>query len=327
MPPPDLWSWNALDSARIDTLVKAWKDSLRSHFEEDTLLSERVHYLPDTTRAALYKSLRENKFRGRFFPRSFYRVTECSMSDSANVTKDTSVTVKLIESFVGQLVIRTDSATRWRKETLMGGMPYNVYDSTFSAKDTTLVLVFKASSERTLFLEPTEASKLTPGATRTWVLRRISGAARIAAPDDAAAPVLWSVQLVTRAGRRDTFNLRPDSLHFGVQRLYNRDSLLTYSTRDTISVVLIRSSRYTSSGFDWDPADVCIFLHLPADDLVHSIRRTLRPIPNDTTSFRFATPGLKQIYVELIPRAILTEASPEVISRLWGIPIQIKEAK
>ncbi|MEO0108226.1 MAG: hypothetical protein ABIK62_03525, partial [candidate division WOR-3 bacterium] len=234
-PRPDFWSWSAADSAQIVALVSAWKDSLKSHFEEDTALSEYITYVPDTTGKLLRKAVRDNPFKQHWFPRWFVRrFTSHIIVDSITQTKDTTVTVKLIEHFKGVVEIHPDSATkRLPKDSIVNGVPYPLYGNTSDTtgqparrftfmprdsvfpQDTAILVADSGTSVRYLFLEPTNK------ATRDkWVLKRISGVGRCAFPDDAQAPFLGGLQLVMRNGRRDTIVLRPDSLHYGAQRLY-----------------------------------------------------------------------------------------------------------
>jgi hypothetical protein len=335
-PPAALWSWTAEDSTKVTTLVAAWKDSMKSHFEEDSALSEAVTYLPDTTRKLLRKAVKDNPFKQHWFPRMFYRRFDSLhvVSDSITQTKDTTVTVKLLEYFDGKVYMRLDSATKYLGDSVIGGITYRVYgnssdttgnrfrymrrDSVFP-QDTLLLIPVHGVAESYLYFEPNDKVNRTD-----WVLKRLSGGKRYASPDEATAPYLGALQLTTPAGRRDTIVLRPDSLHYGMQRLYRRDSLLTYRVGDSISIEIV--SGFVLNNYSFDPIDITGFVHLPNPaDPERSIRRCISTIPATTinTTFAFSTPGLQFIYIELIPRPVLSERVENFSSRVWGIPIQV----
>jgi len=315
-PPPDLWSWSAQDSTKIVAQVVNWKQALRTVLAESLALTKRCSLIPDTTGRALHKNMKENRFKPRFFPGVFSRtITEYTMVDSATPTRDTTVTVKLSETFSGAVTINTESTNLFLQESIIGGLHYRFYTDTFVARETTLVIPYVGSCDRYLCFEPND--KVTRD---TWILKCISGAARIASPDDAGAPLIYGLWINTNSGRRDTFMMRPDSTHYGAQRLYRLDSLLTYTTADSINVRLPKA--YWDAGYV-DPKDVFAFIHLPLSDS-HSYRRPLHPFPDDTTSFAFSSPGLKQVYFEVMPRAALTEITPSFTSRIWGIPLTIR---
>lgn len=334
MPPPEFWTWSEQDSIKVMNIVAGWKDTLWSWIEEDPAISQPITVIPDTARKVLRKSMREKKLRPASLPRSFffpgaggnfYRVFDSlhTMVESVIVTKDTTVTVKLNEHFAGHMYIVTDSHVRYILDTVINGMPFKLYDSTFSPHVETITVNLHGWSERYLEIEPVDKAKRDQ-----WVVKKVSGGARIGCPDDVTAPFLGGIQLVTTTGRRDTLVLRPDSLHWGIQRLYPRDSLLSYTTRDSITLILSRA--VLLNHWYWEPEDVVLFLHLPhptAPD--KSERRLVRaPIgasPPYQATFRFSTPGLKQIYVEVIPISALTEPNAEFASRLWGITLDIKE--
>jgi hypothetical protein len=316
MPPADLWSWTAQDSTEIVAQVMTWKQTLRTVIAESLALTKRCSLVPDTTGRALHRNMKENPYKARFFPGVFTRtITEYMMADSAKPTRDTTVTVKLSETFSGFVTINTESLARFVRMETIGGMVYKRFDTLFSAGETTLVVPYKGSCDRYLYFEPNNKA-----VRDTWMLRSISGAARIASPDEAGAPLVYGLWVNSSSGRRDTFMMRPDSTHYGAQRLYKLDSLLTYTTAESINVRLPKA--YWDAGYV-DPKDVFAFIHLPLSDS-HSYRRPLHPFPDDTTSFAFATPGFKQVYFEVMPRAALTEITPSFTSRIWGIPLTIR---
>jgi hypothetical protein len=322
MPPADYWTWSAQDSTKVMDQVQNWKVAFKVTFAEDPILSDRVTYVPETTKTALRLSMRENKFKFRFFPRTFsHTLAADSLVDSTYVVKDTTVDVRLREGLAGKVTIVTDSVTLVRNpDTVINGMHYKVYDSTFTARETTIVEKLEASGDRYLHFEPADKTKRD-----SWYLKRMSGGEQIALPDDATAPYLGGLQIVAKAGRRDTFVLRPDTLHRGIQSLCDMDRMLTYTTADTIVFLLDKVALL--GHLWWDPGDVWAFIHVPhPTDPTKSVRRILRPLPGDTASVTFATPGLRHVYIELVPRISLTEIAPKFVSRIWAIPLDIKSA-
>jgi hypothetical protein len=150
-----------------------------------------------------------------------------------------------------------------------------------------------------------------------WQVKRIKGAGQYYCPDVSGAPYLGAVQFVTSTGRRDTFVLRPDTIHWGAQRLYHKDSLLTFTVGESISVVLTATA--IMGQLWWDPPDMVAFLHLGHQ------RRNLK-IVTPYTAFTFgpADVGMKQIYIEIVRRDPLTENTDYFKSCLWAIPVIVK---
>ena len=327
LPPESYWSWSTDDSTKVHAIIDTWKASLKSDFADSVGLSEFIDYIPDTTRRALHQSMRENKFKPRWFPKTFRRAfTVDSMIDSVWTTKDTTVEVRLKEILVGTATITTDSATLLRNpDTVIGGMHFQVFDTFFTYQfpapesvihETTLTVPVVATCERELYLEP--VSKAGTGGVREWVMKRFSGAGRYYCPDVSSAPFLGAIQLVSNTGRRDTFTLRPDTIHRGAQRLYNKDSLLTYTVGESISVVMTAAAFFGQLW--WDPPDMVAFLHLGR------ARRNLRISPQPATTFTFGAGdvGMKQIYVEIVRRDPLTEQTDNFTSCMWAIPVTVK---
>jgi hypothetical protein len=333
-PPPEFWTWSTEDSVQVMKITSAWKDTLKSWFEEDPALSEPITAIPDTTRKVLRKSMRDKKLRPAAMPKSFffpgaggnfYRTFDSSHTtvESLIVTKDTTVTVKLNESFSGHMYIVVDSHVRFITDTMINDMPFKLYDTVFSTTAETETMKIHGWSERYLEIEPVDKTKRDQ-----WVLKKISGGARIGCPDDITAPILGGIQLTTNSGRRDTLVLRPDSLHWGIQRLYAREGILSYTVRDSITLVL--ATTVLLGHWYWEPADVVLFLHVPnPNDPQKSVRKLVKPVLGGTApyqaTFNLPTSGLKQIFVEMAPIAALTEPSAEFSTRLWAITLEIKE--
>lgn len=316
-PPPEFWTWSPEDSTQIRAIVDQWKAKLTSDFADNVTLSESIVFVPDSTTAALHKEMRENKYRQRYFPATFKRVFDTlrtQMKDSIILTKDTTVTVKLTEGFFGQVTIYTDSLTRFRKDTVIAGTPFKVYDTTFSAQDTVLTTEVSGSCERELFIERDTL-------TKQWQMKRLTGGGRYFSPDAPSAPYLGCLQL-RHSGRSDTIVLRPDTIHYGIQRLYSVDSLLSYSVDEHITVGMARVPLL--GHLWWDPKDAVPFLHLG-----HKRYTILVPSAPDSTVFSFAATdtGLRQIYIEIVPRQNLTDVSPNFNSTMWAIPVRVKPVR
>ena len=320
-PPPGFWTWSADDSTKVRATVAEWKVKLMSDFADSVDLSEVISYVPETTKRALRQSMRENPYRPRWFPKTFSRsFTADSMIDSVWVTKDTTIEVRLREVFTGLATITTDSVTLLRNpDTVIGGMHFQIFDTSFSAQETTITVEVNATCDRELFLVPTDSSGVENKVNRAqWQVKRIKGAGQYYCPDVSGAPYLGAVQFVTNTGRRDTFVLRPDTIHWGAQRLYRKDSLLTFTVGESIDVVLSATAIFGQLW--WDPPDMVAFLH------IGRARKNLKISPQPATSFVFGAGdvGMKQIYIEIVRRDPLTEQTDYFKSCMWAIPIIVK---
>jgi len=321
-PPAAFWTWSADDSTRVHAAVNTWEAKLMSDFADLADSSDIINYIPDTTKKALRQTLRENRYKHRWFPKTFGRVFSVdSMVDSAWTTKDTTVEVRLREFLTGVTTITTDSATLLRNpDTVIGGMHFQVYDTFFSPQETTVTVNITATCDRELFLVPMAGDSIDKVHRTDWVVKRISGAGRYYCPDQATAPYIGIMQFVTSTGRRDTFMLRPDTIHMGVQRLYSPDSLLTYTPGDTIQVVM--SPTAIMGLLWWDPPDIVAFLH------IGHVRRNLTILqPYTKFAFTAADTGMKQVYIELVKRDPLTQNADNFISSMWAIPMKVVAAR
>jgi hypothetical protein len=327
LPPAAYWSWSAQDSTRVTALINDWKDSLMSHFEDDSALSESVNYVSDTLRSFFLPSaLGSNPYKQHWFPSQFYRRFDSLhvMVDSVTQVQDTTVAVTLYEDFAGHVMIHIDSATKYLRDTTIGGFTYPVYttrylprDSVFP-NDTVISLAFSGTATRYLFIEPTNKVKRD-----AWFVKRISGGALYYSPSVASAPFLGSLRLTTASGVDDTVVLRPDSLHYGIQRLYARDSLLTFKVGDPVTLDWTAGGTALLGNYWWDPPDLFGFLYLPnPNDPNHYIRKNIH-MSQPYTTFTFDSPGLKQIYVEIVPSANLIQFQDNYTSTIWGLPIQV----
>lgn len=313
-PPADFWSMDKDDSTQVAALIAEWKQELLSDFADDTTLSDMIFFIPDTTRLSLRRDMKDNKFRQRWFPRTFSRIFRVdSIVDSLMPTIDTTITVKLTEYFLGDVTIYTDSITHFRTDTVIGGMPFKVYDSTFSRFDSVVHETLTATCERALYLERDSVKK--------WHVKRIKPGVYYA-PDMATAPYLGCLRVWNSTGRADTIVLRPDTLHFGMQRLYSLDSLFEYVVGESLTVEMARTSLL--GHLWWNPEDILPFVH------IGNRRLTVGKVTDKTkVNFRFAPEdtGLKQIYFEIVPRINITEYSPSFNSTIWAVPVRVKSAR
>lgn len=328
-PPPALWTWSASDSTKVIAAVSAWEAKLTTDFADVAESSEIVGNLPETTLQALHQDMRENPYKQRWFTKTFSRVfTVDSTIDSLTEVMDTTVEARLFEVMAGTATITTDSVTRFIEDTVISGMPFKLYDTLFSPVESTITVPVNAVCERELFLVPMAGDTIDKVHRTNWVVKRISGAGRYYSPDLADAPYIGVVPFVTNGGGRcDTFWLRPDTTHLGVQRLYSPDSLLTYAAGESIEVWLNPTWSSGLATFDgqlmWSPPDIAAFLHIGHE------RRNLLTGPLAFTSFAFtaADVGLQQIYIELVNRDPLTQADVDFSSCMWAIPINVVAAR
>lgn len=152
----------------------------------------------------------------------------------------------------------------------------------------------------------------------SWGFWKISGGSRFYAPNPEDAPYIVQIYLNGPQGL-DTIFLRPDTLHFGVQRFYELDSLPTFHTGDSIRI----TGSYTNVG------DAVDYLYLVRDSLVgDSIVRLFHQryefAGNKIKFDSLIPPGFYRLYFEHIPVAVFWDLAGRYTSTIWGIPLIVK---
>jgi hypothetical protein len=302
-PPAAYWTWSTQDSTDIQTIVDQWRgtftDSMENNFYPLT-------YQSDTLNKILYVDIRNIWMRPHYWPREFKRVLSTfTVTDSFIVVKDTTVTVKLITDYDGEVEIHCDSATLrdpLRPDTVVGVDTFALYSRRlYYAPETTFANHFSGKGYRYLHFDK-------KGPNNTWQLSKISGGARIFVPSENDAPYLALCSLRTRT-KSYGIQLRPDTLTYGIQRMYELDSMMTFPPTETI----------TTRVLTFDPIVTFGFFHYQGR------RYDLTAIANNTfqTTYPISlTAGWTHVMIELASwEGICKRGNYNAI--FWSLPINI----
>jgi len=264
--------------------------------------------LPGTTATILHKELLGNPFKQRF---RLNQLEHVFYSDSVKYTfiagldtlgQETTCTVSLAETIPGTLRMHAWEMSDSLRESLIIVPPAETlrlpfYASVMTPRDTVIEKAIAGSSTDGCVLKKVNGE---------WVLWKMAGGGRFYAPGPADAPYILSYYLVS-ANRTDTVTLRPDTLHYGIQRLFSVDpaehQLLTFSTGDWVKV----SNLTTNLGDAYD------YLYF------NGRRYEFR----DTVKFDSVTPGLYRLSLEHIPASVLWEVQGAYTATVWGAPIRV----
>lgn len=303
MPPAEFWKPDAADSAAIRSVVQANKPLLEMRFTEDNF--QYLEWL--ISDSIVRKAIKDNPFKQRykcdslrhiFFADSIkFNFSFIAVVDTAG--QETTATVTVVESIPGSLQLHAVKYTRFVKESLIVTpsetirLPY--HDTVFT--DTSMVV------EKPLYGVALGGCVLRKESGE-WKLWKLAGGQRFYAPNPDDAPYLVSVYL-TNGVREDTITLRPDTLHFGMQRLYEYpDGLLSYHLGDSVWVRALLTAATDANNF-----------------VFFNGKRYRMAVTN-----KIALPqtGVHQLYVEQIPYPVFYDAGGELNAVVWGIPINIK---
>jgi len=302
MPPEPYWTMSTEDSTTIQGIVNVWRDTFTTKFEDD-FCNVAGHSNADTLKKFLLADMRSIWMRPHYWPRTFKRqVTDYTMVDSFISVKDTTVTVTLNENFHGMVVIKADSCTMrdtLRLDTVIGTDTLPLYSRFFYYQpDTVVENSFDGYGSRSLHFDKKDGS---------WKLKKISGGLRIFVPNENDAPYLSLCSLRTRV-KSVGIQLRPDTIRYGIQRMYNMDSIMSFPPTDT----------FTMRVMNYDPIIDFSFLHYKGQ------RYDLSSIP---TAFLGTFPitlssRWNNIMVELAPWQGLTERG-NYNAIFWSLPVRI----
>ncbi len=139
-----------------------------------------------------------------------------------------------------------------------------------------------------------------------WSLWKLGGGSRFYAPGPDDAPYILNFHINSK-DRVDTVNLRPDTLHYGIQRFFSfadADSqLLAFRQNDWM-----KASNVSSNAYD-------------AYDYVYFNGR--RYEFKDTIKLDSVAPGDYRLYLEHIPVQVLWEVKGKYVATVWGVPIRV----
>lgn len=264
LPPEKFWTGDSQDSTSIKNLIvyydtsASWRGFL-SHYDFegtiDTIRYSVTRVFPNSEVASL-----EFKIKQAYGPaRLNIALTEKKTDTNIVFVYDTTATVELITKFKGVARIGCDSVRRYLKDTIIGndtlmlfgawtkrqflrdsvirGETVWVYDSLVQGPDSiVLVKEFDGQVWRSLHFEPEDKK----GSPRIWKLSRISGGASARIPDNEDdAPYNYRVIVKEKNKvKADTILNRPDTIHYGIHRLYKfPDSVYSYgATQDSLEI-------------------------------------------------------------------------------------------
>jgi len=301
-PPDAYWSWSKEDSTQIQTIVTAWRDTFKTSFE-DTIYNIITNW--DTIKGINAEDMRTIWMRPHYWPRAFTRtVTNYKMVDIFTPVKDTTVSVQLVESIAGTITILVDSCTIKLGDTVILGDTYNLYTRYFTyTPDTVITKNFSGISTRYLHFQR--------DASNTWKFTKMSGGGRVFIPSEGDAPTIFEGVIFSTSVKICTVMTRPDTTHYGIQRLYTLDSILSLSAAETINTRFYR--RYYIQEFD--PLIAFGFWHY------NHQRHDLR-VPRYNTQLTALPPGWQHIMLEIVPWEALCKRG-DYNAILWSIPIKI----
>jgi hypothetical protein len=300
-PPEGFWTWSTEDSTEIQAIVDQWKPFFTTQFEDS---SYQITYRADTLRITVMADVRNLWMRPHYWPGSFIRTLDSyQMVDSFIPTKDTTVMVRITEHVSGIVRVMADSCTIKIGDTTIGTETYDLYTRYFVySPDTMLENPYTGISERYLhFAKDT--------LTGEWQFKKMSGGARLWIPTSQDAPYLGLCSLRTRTNSVGVQE-RPDTAHYGIQRLYELDSIVKFGENDTFNIRISLFDPPISYGF--------IHYNNKRYDLTITTAvttpPTVRPLPLEE--------GWRQLMVELAPwEALCKRGNYNAI--LWVLPMKI----
>lgn len=307
--PESFWEPTKDDSAGIKSAIEANKGYFRTGLAELAMtLCDTV--LPGTTATILRKELLGNPFKQRFrldklehvLYTDSYDLKYTFIAGLDSLKQETTCTVNLAETIPGMLRMHAWEMTDSLRESLIIVPPAETlrlpyYASAMTPRDTVIEKVITGASTDGCVLKKVNGE---------WVLWKMAGGGRFYAPGPADAPYILQYFLVS-TNRTDTVTLRPDTLHYGIQRFFSVDpaehQLLTFSVGDWVKV----SNLTTNMG---DAQDYLYF---------NGRRYEFR----DTVKFDSVTPGLYRLSLEHIPAPVLWEVQGGYNATVWGVPIRV----
>lgn len=323
LPPPPFWEPTAADSAGIAACIESQTAMLRAGLMESSMQPADLA-IPESV---ITKAIADNPFKQRFRCDSFRQVFDYQAAgyvlgrsfiatldtlrdsvESGGVWRETTwvettATVTVAETIPGTVVLHAFKYTRFVKDSVFETSPgetvrLKYYSPTFT--DTSMYV------EKPLLASVTGGCVLRKESGE-WRLWKLSGGLRFTAPTPEDAPYLVSFQLAS-SGRTDTISLRPDTLHYGIQRFYlfegERSQLLSFVPGDSARLPVI-------TGY---ATDVMSFVHYKG------VRKRWQP----TTRIFFSEEGVERMFLQQIPFNVFYDIDGELVSIAWGVPLRVK---
>jgi hypothetical protein len=335
MPPEEFWTWTKEDSIAIQAIVDKWKPFFTTSFEDSTY---PINYIADTVAKNIRKSVTSLWVKQHFWPKALFRTIESyQMIDSFIPVKDTTVTVKIIESIAGKIRIIAESSTVYLAETTIGNNNYPLYSRRFVKVGTAYQFIRKLTdsivgsdtffhydtitgvNHDSLVENPYKGYSVRfmhferDRETNQWYLAKITGGARLFIPSEADAPYLSACSLKTSTKAYYVL-ARPDTLRYGIQRLYPLDSIISFGANETLLVRI--------SGFD--PTLILGFIHYNKKRYDITVTTaTTTPVTRIPEPIQ-ATTSRQHLMIEIAPwEALCFRGNYNAL--FWQIPFQVKQ--
>lgn len=344
LPPEKFWTGDESDSLRVKSVIAyydtapGWQNFLSQlDFEGtlDTIKLNRTRVFPTSEVSSL-----EFRIKQAYLPSRLAIELNSKKTDTNLIfTYDTTATVELITKIKGVARIGCDSVRRYLKDTIIGtdtlmlfdawtaksflrdsvirGETVLVYDTLALGKDSiVLVKGFEGRVWRSLYFEPEDKSS----SPRVWQLKKISGGASVRIPDseDDAPYIYYAFFREKGKVKTDTWYNRPDTIHYGISRLYPfPDSIWSYGVdKDTVDSLEI-AALYTIL----NPSDTA--LYFAYSDHYYSLRGLGSDARLLLSEVRFGEKiGLLSLIV--CPRQSLIYKKDPFKLRVWQIPVRLK---
>jgi photosystem II stability/assembly factor-like uncharacterized protein len=227
----------------------------------------------------------------------------------------------------GAFIRTVDGGATWTAgaagTTTLAGLAFG------ATRDTavTLPLHDTVFTDTSIYIEkPIEATSINGmilnKAGGVWSKWRLLGGSRMYAPTPEDAPYIVYLTMTGPAGTESVF-LRPDTLHYGMQRFYDPESVPTFSRGESVRVSFLANS--TNNG---DAADYGYLVRdtMIGDSIVRLFHQRYEFV-GAASRIRFDTlmaPGLYRLYLEHIPIAVFWDPDVDYTATVWGIPLLIK---
>ncbi len=326
--PEGFWEPTKDDTAGIKAVIEANKGYFRTGLAE-LAMQFCDTALPGTTRTILYEELAGNRFKSRFRLDSMQHVLDSHefqhtfiaglnldsllrVDSSTNPWEttwaepgsETTCTVTMAETIPGKILMHAWGKTNYLRDSVIIVPPSETlrlpfYTDTFVPCDTFIEKPITGASIEGCVLKKVDG---------VWQLWKMAGGGRFYAPGPNDAPYIVHFSLRGANNRLDSVFLRPDTTHYGLQRLYSvDDQLLTYSVGDSVTI----SIPFTNQGDAYD------YLYFNGR----------RYESDEFVKFAAGDTGIRRLSLEHIPATVLWEvdaATSPYYATVWGIPIRIR---
>ncbi len=315
--PEPFWEPSAEDTVGIKQAIEANKSLFKIGLSELQMVMIDTA-LPGSTKSILAGEIKGNPFKPRFrcagFQHMFYDTAYdleyrfASVLDTLGT--ETTCTVTYAETIPGEFLMYAFRMTDSLRESLFFPNPGETlrlpyYDSLLKPCSVVIKKPLEAVTTGGCVFKKKSGS---------WELWKLSGGTRFYAPNPDDAPY-FARCVLAGGGRLDTVLLRPDTLHYGIQRFYPyadtpTGGIYSYTQRDTIRLANLLSTLGT------DGAEYVYFNGQRYD--MQGPRARQQIILADVA------PGLYKLYVEEIPPAVLWEVKGKYSATVWSIPVRVK---